>query len=116
MLRLCSIGVYVFMFAPIVVVILLAFNSSRSGAFPMEGFSLQWFGKLFANQSIVDAFKTSSSSQRHRPVLATAIGVMAALALVRYSFKGKEGIQAFLSLPLDAGSGDGRRATIAIRN
>ncbi len=40
-LRLCSIAVYVFMFAPIVVVILLAFNSSRSGAFPMEGFSLQ---------------------------------------------------------------------------
>ena len=100
LLRLCSIAVYVFMFAPIVVVILLAFNSSRSGSFPMEGFSLQWFGKLFANQSIVDAFKTSLILAGTSAALSTVIGVMAAIALVRYSFKGKEGIQTFLSLPL----------------
>jgi len=99
-LRFCSIAVYVFMFAPIVVVVLLAFNSSRSGAFPMEGFSLQWFGKLFANQSIIDAFKTSLILAATSGALATVIGVMAALALVRYSFKGKEGVQTFLSLPL----------------
>jgi len=100
LLRFCAVAVYVFMFAPIVVVILLAFNSSRSGAFPMEGFSLQWFGKLFANESIVEAFKTSLIVAATSSALATIIGVMAALALVRYSFRGKESIQTFLSLPL----------------
>ncbi len=50
LLGLFSVGVYIFQFAPIVVVMLLSFNSSRSGAFPMEGVSLQWYGKLFANE------------------------------------------------------------------
>jgi spermidine/putrescine transport system permease protein len=53
LLGLFSIGVYIFQLAPIVVVMLLSFNASRSGAFPMEGVSLQWYGKLFANESIL---------------------------------------------------------------
>ena len=50
LLGLFSIGVYIFQFAPIVVVMLLSFNASRSGAFPMEGVSLQWYDKLFASR------------------------------------------------------------------
>lgn len=100
LLRICSLAVYIFMFAPIVVVVMLAFNASRSGAFPMEGFSLQWFGKLFRNDSIVEAFKTSVVLAGTSAALATLIGVMAALALVRYGFRGKETIQTLLSLPL----------------
>ena len=57
-LKILSFAVYLFMFAPIVVVVLLAFNSARSGSFPMEGVSLVWFAKLFSNESIVEAFKT----------------------------------------------------------
>ena len=59
LLGLFSVGVYVFQFAPIAVVMLLSFNASRSGAFPMEGVSLQWYGKLFQNDSILEAFQTS---------------------------------------------------------
>jgi spermidine/putrescine transport system permease protein len=99
-LRLVTLCVYIFMFAPIIVVILLAFNSSRSGSFPMEGFSLQWFVKLSENQSIVDAFKTSLILAVTSSLLATLIGVMAALALIRYSFRGKAVINNVLSLPL----------------
>ena len=99
-LRLTTFCVYVFMFAPIIVVILLAFNSSRSGSFPMEGFSLQWFGKLFENESIMEAFKTSLILAAGSSFLATLIGVMAAIALIRYSFKGKAVVNNLLSLPL----------------
>ena len=42
LIRLYTILVYVFMFAPIAVVMLLAFNSSQFGGFPIEGFSLRW--------------------------------------------------------------------------
>ena len=62
LLGLFSIGVYIFQFAPIVVVMLLSFNASRSGAFPMEGVSLQWYGKLFAN----DAPLTSATERQCR--------------------------------------------------
>ena len=66
LLGLFSAGVYVFQFAPIVVVMLLSFNASRSGAFPMEGVSLQWYGKLFANESIHEA-ATAYLSARFEP-------------------------------------------------
>ncbi|HVJ39842.1 MAG TPA: ABC transporter permease [Dongiaceae bacterium] len=99
-LRLLTLCVYVFMFAPIVVVILLAFNSARTGSFPMEGFSLQWFGKLFDNDSIIAAFETSLILAASSSFLATLLGVMAAIALIRYSFKGKAVISNLLSLPL----------------
>ncbi len=100
LLGLVSVGVYVFQFAPIMVVMLLSFNSSRSGAFPMEGISLQWYGKLFANESILEAFKTSLILAVACSIMATILGVMAAIALVRYQFKGKNAISTLISLPL----------------
>src|SRR5690242_228432 len=100
LLGLFSIGVYVFQFAPIVVVMLLSFNGSRSGAFPMEGVSLQWYGELFANDSILQAFQTSIVLALGCSLLATILGVMAAIALVRYQFKGKNAISTLISLPL----------------
>jgi len=53
-----TVLVYIFMFAPIAVVLLLAFNSSQFGGFPIEGISLRWFYRLFENEAIVRAFKT----------------------------------------------------------
>ncbi|MBL9035454.1 MAG: ABC transporter permease [Rhodospirillaceae bacterium] len=100
LLGLCALGVYMFQFAPIVVVMLLSFNSSRSGAFPMEGLSLQWYHKLFANDSILEAFQTSVILAFGSSLIATVLGVMAAIALVRYSFKGKNAISTLISLPL----------------
>ena len=100
LLGLFSIAVYIFQFAPIVVVMLLSFNGSRSGAFPMEGLSLQWYGKLFANESILEAFRTSLVLAIGCSLAATTIGVMAALALVRYQFKAKNTVSTLISLPL----------------
>ena len=59
LIRLYTILIYIFMFAPIVVVIVLAFNPKQFGIFPMEGFSFRWFIKLAQNESIIDAFKNS---------------------------------------------------------
>jgi hypothetical protein len=41
--RLYAVCVYLFMFLPVAVVVLLSFNASQFGAFPMTGFSLRWF-------------------------------------------------------------------------
>ena len=58
-IRFYTILVYTFMFAPIFVVLLLAFNASQFGGFPIEGFSLRWFWTLFENEAIMRAFRTS---------------------------------------------------------
>ena len=51
--------VYIFLFAPIVVVMVLAFNPKQFGIFPMEGISFRWFIKLAQNEAIIAAFKNS---------------------------------------------------------
>ena len=56
---LVTVLVYVFLFAPIVATVVLSFNASMFGGFPMTGLSLQWYGKLFQNESVLRAFKTS---------------------------------------------------------
>lgn len=100
LIRSYTVLVYVFMFAPVVVVLLLAFNSSQFGGFPIEGVSLRWFVKLFENDAIVRAFKTSFLLGLMTAVLATTLGVLASLALVRYRFRGKEIITTVLIMPV----------------
>ena len=56
LIKFVTFLVYLFMFAPIIVVLILSFNASQFGGFPMTGFSLQWYGKLMENEAVVRAF------------------------------------------------------------
>lgn len=100
LIRLASILVYVFMFAPIAVVVLLSFNDSRFGTFPLEGFSLRWFEALWANDAIVSAFQTSLVLGALTAIISTSIGIAASLAMVRYNFPGKGLINTALITPI----------------
>ena len=90
-LRLYTIAVYLFMFLPIVVVVLLAFNANQFGTFPMEGLSLRWFIRLWENDAIMRAFRVSLLLASLTAIISTTLGVLAALSLVRYRFKAKSG-------------------------
>ena len=90
LIRLYTFLVYIWMFAPIAAVVILAFNPHQFGSFPMEGFSFKWFVKLSHNSSILDAFKNSLVLGSLTAVFATGIGVPAAMAFIRYDFKGKD--------------------------
>ncbi len=100
LIRFYTILVYVFMFAPIAVVLLLAFNNSQFGGFPIDGFSLRWFYKLAENEAIIRAFKTSFILGLLTALVSTSIGVLASLALVRYQFRGKDLITTMLISPV----------------
>lgn len=100
LIRLYTVLVYAFMFAPIAVVVLLSFNASQFGGFPMAGFSLRWFVELYENEAIVRAFRTSLLLGALTAVIASAFGVPAALALVRYEFPGKKLMGTLLIAPI----------------
>ncbi len=100
LIKLYTILVYVFMFAPIVVVIVLSFNPQQFGCFPMEGFSFKWYVKLAQNETILRAFKNSLILGSLTAVITTAVGVMAALAFVRYDFPGKNSLNTLLLAPI----------------
>ncbi len=100
LIKLYTFLVYVFMFAPIVVVIVLAFNPKQFGIFPMEGVSVRWFIKLAQNESIIDAFKNSLILGSLTALISTSIGIMAALAFIRFDFRGKNTINTLLLSPI----------------
>jgi spermidine/putrescine transport system permease protein len=87
------------MFAPIVATVILSFNASMFGGFPMTGFSLQWYAKLMTNEAVLAAFRTSLWIALVTAVATTAIGVVTAFALVRFEFPGKQALSTLVILP-----------------
>ncbi len=100
LIKFYTLLIYVWMFTPIVAVVLLSFNPQQFGSFPMEGFSFQWYVKLAQNETILWAFKNSLVLGSLTAVLATAIGIPAAMAFVRYDFRGKDTLNTLLLSPI----------------
>ena len=99
-LRTATAAIYGFLFLPLFAVMLLAFSTNQFGGFPIQGWTLTWFGDLFANEAILGAFRTSLLLGLATAILATAIGVLSALAMVRHDFPGKQWVAAILLAPL----------------
>ena len=91
--------VYIFMFAPIAATVVLSFNASMFGGFPITGFSLHWYQTLFENERVLAAFQTSLWIALFTAAVTTAVGVAAALALVRFEFPGKAAVNTLAILP-----------------
>jgi spermidine/putrescine transport system permease protein len=79
---------YAFLYAPILMLVFFSFNSTRSTQV-WTGFSLEWYGELLRDQSILDAFRISMIVGVTATAIATVIGTLTALALTRHNFKGK---------------------------
>ena len=99
-IKLLTLLVYLFMFAPIMVTVILSFNASMFGGFPMTGLSLHWYAKLMHNEAVLRAFQTSIGIAVITSVVCTFMGILAAMALVRYEFPGKELINTLAIAPV----------------
>lgn len=91
---------YLFLLAPIIIVVVAAFNSGQYLRFPPEGFSLRWFEKFLQSEPFVDAFLFSVRLAIIVTVLATVIGTAAALYIVRHSRRFRAGLQLLIISPL----------------
>ncbi|MWD29527.1 ABC transporter permease subunit [Aquicoccus sp. SCR17] len=100
LIRGWAILVYLFMFLPVAVVVLLSFNASQFGSFPMTGFSFRWFVELWNNDAILRAFQTSMILGALTAVISTTLGVLASLALVRYRVPGANAVTTMLIAPI----------------
>ncbi len=83
-----TVLIYAFLYAPILVLMLFSFNSSKSTQV-WTGFSTKWYGELLRDETVLAAFKTSMIVGASATAIATVIGTLTALALSRYSFRGK---------------------------
>ncbi|SHM31473.1 spermidine/putrescine transport system permease protein [Roseovarius litoreus] len=100
LVRAWTLLVYMFMFLPVAVVVLLSFNASQFGSFPMTGFSFRWFVELAQNDAILRAFRTSIVLGLLTAAISTTLGVLASLALVRYRVPGSNLISTLLIAPI----------------
>ena len=95
-----GVGIYIFLFAPIAVMVLLSFNTSRVVGFPMAGFTTDWYLRLANDTVILKALEKSLIVAFWVTVLSTVIGTMAAFPLVRANIKNRGGVRVFITLPI----------------
>jgi spermidine/putrescine transport system permease protein len=100
-LNVYSALVLIYLMAPIAIILLFSFNATRSRFnFVWQGFTLKNWGDPFAVPGLLDAMKNSVEIAALSTVIATALGTMMALALVRYEFRGRAPTNLFIFLPL----------------
>lgn len=99
-LRLYAIIYLIFLYAPIILLPMFAFNNSKVIAFPLSGFTTEWFSQMWADVQLFRSLKNSMIVSVTTAVLATTLGICAARASTRYAFPGKAGIMGLVMLPL----------------
>ena len=99
-LRIYTICYLIFLYAPILLLPLFAFNNSKVIAFPLSGFTTQWFVQMWNDESLWRALQNSVIVASSAAIISTTFGVFAARASTRFDFPGKGGILGLIMLPL----------------
>jgi spermidine/putrescine transport system permease protein len=99
-LRIYAIVYLVFLYAPIALLPIFAFNDSKVIAFPLTGFSTVWFEAMWEDDQLFRSLRNSLIISTSTAILATALGIFAARATTRYAFPGKASLLGLIMLPL----------------
>jgi len=90
----------VFLFAPLVVIVVFAFNKSSTPVLPIAAFSTRWFELAFANTQLTGALVRSAAIGVATGLFATALGIMSSLGLSASRLRLRAFVVAILLLPL----------------
>jgi putative spermidine/putrescine transport system permease protein len=99
-LRVGTAVTLAFIYIPLFVIALYAFNESRSQAWPIDGFTFEWFDRAIHNPGVRDALWTSLKAATGATAIALLLGTLAALAVSRYRFFGRDTVSFLLVLPI----------------
>lgn len=103
--RYGALGVYAvlylaFVYIPVMFLPLFSFNDSIFIAFPLQGFTLEWYEQMANSDGLIDALYNSIKLGCVVAVLATILGTFAAKAVTRYKMPGRGPVITFIMLPL----------------
>lgn len=99
-LRTLSGVTLAFIYLPLIVIVIYAFNSSRTLAWPPPSLTLEWFGKAVDNPGARDAFVLSLEVGALATGVALVLGTLASMAVARFRFFGRETISFLVILPI----------------
>src|SRR3954453_12550693 len=89
-----------FIYVPLIVIVIYAFNSSKILEWPPPGWTTHWFSQAFKNDAAREAFITSIKAGVLATAIALLLGTLASLAVGRYRFFGRETISFLVILPI----------------
>lgn len=99
LLRGWTVLVFLFLYAPIAVLVAYSFNASRLNVI-WTGFTFQWYGQLASNAPLLRATQNSLVIATLTTVLSIILGTTGAWLLHRYRFRGARAIQTLLTVPM----------------
>ena len=95
-----TVLVLLFLYVPLLVIMLYAFNPARSQAWPLPGLSTRWITATWNNADVRTALLTSLKAGVGATTIALILGSLAAFAVHRFRFFGRETVSFVLILPL----------------
>ena len=93
-------GLIALLYLPIVILFLFSINSNTFLSFPLQGFTFEWYQKLFASEALLRSARNSLVVALGSSLTATLMGTMVALLMMRYQFRSKGLLVAMAVLPL----------------
>lgn len=98
-LRLTFLVALIFLYAPIVTLIVFSFNDSRRNIV-WRGFTLKYYEKALGNESLIEAFANSLTIALLSTAASVVLGAMVAVLLWRFRFPGKAPLEGAMALPI----------------
>ena len=98
-LRSWLVAVFVFLYAPIVILVVFSFNDSRRNIV-WQGFTTEYYVRAAENASLIEAFTNSLLIAFVSTILSTIIGALLALGLWRFRFPGRAALDGAAALPI----------------
>jgi spermidine/putrescine transport system permease protein len=98
-LRAWLAATFVFLYAPIVILVAFSFNDSRRNVV-WQGFTLDYYARAWNDASLIEAFANSLVIALLATAISTAIGALLALGLWRFRFPGKAALEGAMALPI----------------
>jgi len=100
LLRLGAGATLAFIYAPLFVIALYAFNENVTQGWPIDEFSAKWFSVAFGDEAVREALLLSIQAALGATAVALVLGTLASLAVSRYRFFGRETISFLVILPI----------------
>lgn len=97
---LATIAVFLFLYLPIVTIVLYSFNADRGQSWPITDWTTGWYGEAIGNQDIRDALLMSLEAAVGATLIAIVLGSLAAFAVHRFRFFGRDTVSFVLLLPI----------------
>lgn len=91
---------YLFLYLPIIVLVVLSFNNSTILSLPWQGMTGKWYGLAFSDRPLMDSLGNSLQVATTATILATGFGLLTAWAIYRYQFLGRNALRLAVNLPI----------------